>query len=57
MRYDERFCRQPKNDCCGTCKYGSYDKTNGYVCVNDESDYVTDFVEFNHVCDEWEGKR
>ena len=45
------------NSCCGTCKYGSYDKTNGYVCVNDESDYVTDFVEFNHVCDEWEGKR
>lgn len=30
---------------------------NGYVCVNDESDYVADFVEFNHVCDEWEGKR
>lgn len=43
------------NSCCGTCQYGSYDKTNGYVCVNDKSDYVTDFVEFNHVCDEWEG--
>ena len=45
------------NSCCGTCEYGTYDKVNGYVCSNDESDYVTDFVEVNHVCDEWEGKR
>ena len=45
------------NSCCGTCEYSTYDKVNGYVCLNDESDYVADFVEFNHVCDEWEGKR
>ena len=45
------------NSCCGTCEYSIYDKVDGYVCSNDESDYVTDFVEFNHVCDEWEGKR
>lgn len=57
MRYDERFRRQPKNDCCGTCKYATYDKMQGYVCVNDSSDYTADFVEFNHVCDEWEGKQ
>lgn len=42
------------NSCCGTCEYSTYDKTNGYVCSNDRSDYVDDFVEFNHVCDEWE---
>ena len=45
------------NSCCGTCEYGSYDKINGYVCVNDEIDYVADFVEFNNVCDEWRGKK
>ena len=45
------------NSCCGTCEYSTYDKVNGYVCSNEESDYVADFVEFNHVCDEWEGKR
>ena len=43
-------------ECCGTCKYGSYDKTNGYVCVNDESDYVADFVEYDYSCDFWEQK-
>ncbi len=44
------------NSCCGTCKYSTYDKVQGYICVNDESEYVADFVEFNHVCDDWEGK-
>ena len=45
------------NSCCGTCEYSIYDKANGYVCSNCKSDYFVDFVEFNHVCDEWEGKR
>ena len=43
-------------ECSGTCKYGAYDKTNGYVCVNDESDYVADFVEYDYSCDSWEQK-
>ena len=49
----------PDNDnfCCGTYRYGSYDKINGYVCVNDKSDYVADFVEYDHVCEEWKQKR
>lgn len=42
--------------CCGTCRYGSYDKMQGYVCVNDDSEYCADFTEYDHVCDEWEGK-
>lgn len=45
-------CKQ----CCGTCRYGSYNKTDGYVCVNGDSEYVADFVEYNHACDEWESK-
>lgn len=44
------------NQCCGTCRYGSYDKEDGYVCVNDESEYVADFVEYNHSCIDWESK-
>ena len=39
--------------CCGTCEYSSYDKTDGYICVNDESEYVADFVEYNHSCEDW----
>nr|DAE38044.1 MAG TPA: zona-pellucida-binding protein-like protein [Bacteriophage sp.] len=46
-------CKQ----CCGTCEYGSYDKMNGYVCVNDQSEYVADFVEYDHSCIDWEQKR
>lgn len=42
--------------CCGTCRYGSYDKMQGYVCVNGDSEYCTDFTEYDHVCDDWEGK-
>lgn len=45
------------NSCCGTCEYSTYDKVNGYVCVNDKSDYVADFVEYSHSCDFWEQKR
>lgn len=43
--------------CCGTCQYGSYDKIDGYVCVNDQSDYLADFVEYDHVCEDYEEKR
>lgn len=41
---------------CGNCKYGNYDTMQGYVCVNDESDYCADFVEHDHVCEEHEMK-
>ena len=39
-------CKQ----CCVTCKYSSYDKIQGYVCVNDESEYVGDYVEKEFSC-------
>ena len=41
---------------CGTCEYGSYDRMNGYVCVNDSSEYVADFVEYDHCCEEYTQK-
>lgn len=43
-------------ECCGTCEYGSYDKMQGYVCVNDESEYVADFTEHDFVCEEYTEK-
>ena len=42
--------------CCGTCEYGSYDKMQGYVCVNSDSDNCADFVEHDFVCETWEAK-
>lgn len=41
---------------CENCRYGAYDKMQGYVCVNPNSEYVADFVEYNHTCDDWKGK-
>lgn len=40
---------------CGNCRYGDYDSEQGYVCTNNESKYVADFVEYDHTCDSWEG--
>lgn len=45
-----------KEQCCGTCQYGSYDKMQGYVCVNADSEYCADFTEYGHVCDEYTEK-
>jgi len=41
-------------ECCGTCESALYDKVNGYVCTNGESDYIADFVEYEHWCEEYE---
>lgn len=45
-----------ETQCCGNCEYGSYDKIQGYVCVNGDSEYCADFVEYDHTCEDWEEK-
>jgi hypothetical protein len=39
---------------CGNCDYCA---ENGLdlVCVNEESEYLSDFVELSHVCEDWQG--
>lgn len=40
---------------CGTCKYHEYEHvSDGWVCVNDDSEYVADWTDFNHTCPDWE---
>ena len=48
--------------CCGTCEYNKY-AAKGYtdeaiefnwVCSNPESEFYTDYIEYSHVCDDWE---
>lgn len=41
---------------CGNCNYANYSEEDGYVCANMDSEYATDFVEHDHVCDEHEEK-
>lgn len=40
---------------CGNCNYCEFSKGD-LICTNDNSEYVADFVEKNHTCDEWEKK-
>lgn len=44
--------------CCGTCKYHHHeDIDDGWVCVNDRSEYFADWTEYSDSCDEWEGRK
>lgn len=44
-----------KEKCCGTCKYHEHeDISNGWVCVNDDSDFVADFTDYDFCCEEYE---
>lgn len=40
--------------CCGNCEYADYDDVDGYVCSNEESEYLSDFVEYDFCCAEHE---
>ena len=46
-------------ECCGTCKYhkstGKYcEGDTDYVCMNNDSEYCTDYTEYSDCCDEYE---
>lgn len=52
-----RTVAMDKREICGTCKYHHHENVDdGWVCVNDESDYCTDFTEYDDTCNEWEGR-
>ena len=43
--------------CCGTCKWHFYKSTNeDFACINKESEYYTDFTNYNDTCPDWEEK-
>lgn len=40
---------------CKTCRYHQHeDISDGYVCVNDESEMCADWTEDDYSCDKWE---
>lgn len=43
-------------ECCGTCKWHKQDETfeEDYMCCNGFSDYLADFTDYDHCCDEYE---
>ena len=43
---------------CKTCRYHMHeDISDGYVCVNADSDKVADWTEDDYSCDKWEMHR
>lgn len=43
--------------CCGTCKYHHHESIDdGWVCVNPESDYCTEWTEDGEQCPKWKGR-
>ena len=43
---------------CGTCRWHKHeDISDGWVCVNDQSDHCADWTDYNDACDKWEGKK
>ena len=40
---------------CGECKWHEKeDYAFSWICCNNESDYVTDWTDYNHTCEFWE---
>ena len=47
-----------EKECCGTCKWHQHENiTDGWVCVNGDSEYCTDFTDYEHSCPDWEGRK
>lgn len=44
------------DECCGTCKYATRNRELLYTCDNADSDYYTDFTEYDWYCDCYEPK-
>ena len=43
------------NRCCGECRHCEYeDISQGWICVNDQSEYLGDWVDYEMHCAEWE---
>lgn len=44
-----------KQEICGTCKWHEHENiSDGWVCVNSDSEYCADYTEYNDTCEEWE---
>lgn len=51
-----------KNDkidkCCGTCKWHKYQREDeSWICVNEDSEFCSDWTDYEGYCDDWEARR
>lgn len=45
-----------KNKNCSTCKWCFRDELKDMICVNGDSEYVSDYVDKIHCCEDYEPK-
>lgn len=44
-------------ECCGTCKWHEHEKvSDGWVCVNNDSEYVADWTDYDFCCEQYESR-
>lgn len=42
---------------CANCKWHKHESVDdGWVCVNADSEYCADWTDFDHSCEDWEGR-
>lgn len=50
----DHFENRPNEAHCGTCIYHRYESASqGWACVNDKSEYLGDWTEYDGYCEEW----
>ena len=55
QRYLKKESANSMDKCCGTCKWHKFENiSDGFVCVNSDSDYCADWTEYGDSCEEWE---
>lgn len=41
-------------ECCGTCRFHRTDDDGEWICVNEDSEYYTDYTKYGDWCEEHE---
>lgn len=49
--------KENKCECCGTCKWHEHENiSDGWVCVNNDSEYVADWTDYDFCCEQYESR-
>jgi len=44
--------------CCGTCRWHEHESIDdGWICVNSDSEYCSDWTDYNHYCEDYEERK
>lgn len=43
-----------KDECCGTCKHHNCNIHDDWFCTNPDSDFYTDYTDYEDKCEDYE---